>query len=327
MRVLLIDADSTIPNLALMKLSTYHKQRKDDVKTVALRIPYFPGQRKKIYDVPQGFDFVYASVIFEGNKDYIRGGNVVFGGTGVSLDIRLPPEIENLEPDYSIYPDTQVSYGFISRGCIRSCWFCKVPRKEGGIRQVSQVSDIVRHSSVRFLDNNFLALDNHTKILAELVALGVKCQFNQGLDIRLINSSNSFWLSLLNYEGNMTFAFDSWATRGHISLALTLMTWAKPWTLRFFVYVHPSMPLSEIIFRLLWLRERCLLPYVMRDISCWKSEYKNFYTDISSWGNQPGFFKKMEFSEFARRRYPNNAARAAASTQLYEKASKEFQCT
>jgi hypothetical protein len=113
-------------------------------------------------------DKTYASVVYSGNKEFIKGKDIIFGGPGVDLTTVLPDEVDKCEPDYSIYPENNISYGFISRGCIRKCSFCVVSRKEGYIRQVANVDDIVRHKVVKFLDNNILALPNHKDILKEI---------------------------------------------------------------------------------------------------------------------------------------------------------------
>jgi len=211
MRILLIDADSTIPNLALMKLGSWHKKNGDHVVLHRCNLPYYPHRKKRTYYVPAEFDIKYCSVIFEGNYPYIKGENIIFGGTGVDLIKKLPAEIEHSLPDYTLYPDNKTSYGFITRGCIRKCSFCKVPKKEGYIHKVNNIDNIVRHREVKFLDNNILAYPEHMGILQELVDKKIKCQFNQGLDIRLLNENNSKLLSSLNYLHEYIFAFDSLA--------------------------------------------------------------------------------------------------------------------
>lgn len=307
-KVLLVDADSKIPNLVLMKLSTYHKAKGDNVELIRLNIPYYPNRKKVIHYIPNIHDKIYCSIIFDGSKEWIRGNNIHFGGTGYSLDIILPEEIENLSPDYSLYPENDTSYGFISRGCIRNCPFCKVPEKEGYIRQVNQVNNIVRHKKVKFLDNNFLALPNHNEILRELIDKKIKCQFNQGLDIKLITENNSDLLSKLNYLGDYIFAFDNWNYLKIIENKLPLLSWRKDWQLKFFVYCNPNMELVNISNRIEFLRENKCLPYVMRDVTCWESEHSPFYIDVAAWGNQPNLFKKMTFADFLERRHKSKNA-------------------
>lgn len=304
MKVLLIDADSIIPNIALMKLSAYHKAMGADVELVRVNLPYFPN-RKKIPFIAKKADKIYCSVVFEGNKDFIIGDKIDFGGTGVDLHTNLPDEVERFNPDYSIYPDNDISYGFITRGCIRNCSFCKVPKKEGRIRRVASVDDIVRHKKVKFLDNNILALPEHKDILRELVDKKIKCQFNQGLDIRLVDSENSDLLSKLNYLNEYIFAFDNWKYKSLIEEKMSLLRWRKPYGFKFFVYVHPNEPLFKTVKRIVWLKENKCLPYVMRDISCWRSENSDFFVDLSAYCNQVHLFKKMDFATFLERRHVN----------------------
>jgi len=302
MRILLIDCDSVIPNIALMKLSTYHKNKGDSVKLIRCKIPYYPQRKKSNYFISTKWDRTYCSVVFEGTKEYIKGENIIFGGTGHKINKDLPDYVERLDCDYSLYPNNKTSYGFLTRGCIRKCSFCKVPEKEGYIRQVAKISDIVRHRKVKFLDNNILALPEHNYILSELAMSSIRCQFNQGLDIRLINKQNSYWLSCLNYDGEYTFAFDNWSYRDILIEKLKLLKWRKEFGIRFFVYVTPTMTISNTINRIELLKKLKCLPYVMRDISCFYSENNMFFTDLAAWCNQPSIFKKMDFDTFMKKK-------------------------
>ena len=306
MKILLIDADSTIPNLALMQLSAYWKRQGFVVDFLALHIPYYPSRIKKQHTIDtSGYVKTFCSAVFCGNAEYVHGKDIEFGGTGVDIEKKLPDNIEKEEPDYSLYPENKYSYGFISRGCIRNCSFCFVPKKEGMIKQVATVDGIVRHKVTKFLDNNILALPNHKDILQELVEKQVKCQFNQGLDLRLVDAENSQLLSKMNYFGEYIFAFDNWAYKRIIEEKIKLLSWRKDWQLKFFVYIHPEMPLAETVKRIVWLKENQCLPYIMRDISCWQSENSDFFVDLAAYCNQVNLFKKMEFSVFLEKRYKN----------------------
>ena len=140
MRILLIDIDSTIPNIALMKLSTHYKTQGDSVELMQLHIPiYRPTKKPTLIDC-KGYDQVHISAIFKGTLTNLEFANSKFdiGGSGVDLKKKLPEEIENLPCDYTLYKDTgvdeDIAYGFISRGCIRNCFFCIVRQKEGDLK-------------------------------------------------------------------------------------------------------------------------------------------------------------------------------------------------
>jgi hypothetical protein len=303
--VCLIDADSVIPNIPLMKLSTYHKSRGDKVFFFRANLPYYPTRQKIPFHGLIGADITYASVVYEGNKEYISGDNLVLGGTGVDLTTVLSEEIEKCELDYSLYPDNNISYGFISRGCIRNCPFCVVQQKEGKIRQVSAVDDIVRHKVVKFLDNNFLALPNHKELLKEIIAKKIKCHFNQGLDIRLVDEENSELLHKVHYIDDYIFAFDDYKLLPKIEKQIQFLSWRKDWDLKFYVYTNPNNPLSETIKRIEWLKEHRCLAFLMRDISCWSSELSDFYVDLAGYCNRPVIYKNNTFEGYIKKIYVN----------------------
>ena len=322
MKILLIDADSTIPNLALMKLSTWYKKMYSaTVILKRLNIPYYPNKAKTFHNInTEGYDLSFCSIIFEGSEKYVKGENIIYGGSGVLPAVYLTKEIDECEPDYWLYSYEYVadtSYGFISRGCIRHCSFCKVHVLEGNIIQVSTIDKIVKHSKVKFLDNNFLALPNHEELLNELIDKNIKCQFNQGLDIRLVTESNSKLLSQLNYFGEYIFAFDNITYKQNIKKQLKLLNWRKPFNFKFFVYIHPDMNLKETKERILWLKRNKCLPYIMRDVTCWSSEYEKFYTDLAGYCNQVFAFKKLSFIKFLKRRHTSNS-RIERSFELWK---------
>lgn len=189
-------------------------------------------------------------------------------------------------------------------------------KKEGYIRKVSDIDKIVRHKTTKFLDNNILALPEHKEILDELVKKSIRCQFNQGLDIRLLDTENSYLLSKMNYFGEYIFAFDNWGYKKLIEEKMPLLYWRNPYQLKFFVYIHPDMLLSETVKRIVWLKENQCLPYIMRDISCWKSKNSDFFVDLAAHCNQVHLFKKMGFTEFLEKRH-NNKERIEKSKRLW----------
>lgn len=321
-KVLLIDVDSTIPNLALMKVSYWYKLKGFDVSLIKCNIPYYPHRRKGVFRIDTSFyDVSLASSIFFGSRDYIEGDIDAFGGSGFSLSRVLPNEIEYGGVDYSIYPDNDTSYGFITRGCIRKCRFCIVPKKEGYIRKCGTIYDIIKHDKVCFLDNNILAYKDAKKVLAELVNLGVKCQFKQGFDLRLCDVNVSYLLRKLNYLGDYIFAFDNIKDFKIIKEKLSLFSWRWEDQFKFYVYVSKDTAIRDAVFRVNFLKKEKCLAYLMRDVNCWDvdSVNKNFWIDFAAYCNQPAFFKKMSFSEFMDKR-TNNIVRRDCSINLYRQA-------
>ncbi len=131
----LYDVDSVnFPNLALMKISAYHKQQGDNVEMLyTSRMEY-----DKIY-VSKVFSDEYSEMEISPAMLEMTAKEVVYGGTGFAImiengkevyekkhDTDLPPEIEHIYPDYSLYPELTKgkAYGFLTpyrRKNLRSC--------------------------------------------------------------------------------------------------------------------------------------------------------------------------------------------------------------
>ena len=303
MKILLVGVDYKEVNIALGKISTYHKQLGDSVDLIKLGLSGYPKGKTKNVDASD-YDKVYVSQLFEintGRYSISNCDNVEVGGVGSIYPNKvLPDEIERSEIDYSIF-DTDTSFGFITRGCIRDCYFCKVPKTEGKLHWHKHPSDIIKHKKVKFMDNNILAFREHKKVLQWLIDNNIKCQFNQGLDIRLINDENAKLLSEMRYMGKYLFAFDDVKDEKHIERGLSIFQKYvdKPWMTRFFVYHNAEFTsLKDTIYRIEWLKERGALPYLMRDTNCWTSKHDHFLKDYATYVNQPHFFCKMSFEDF-----------------------------
>lgn len=325
MNILLVGVDYKYLNVALSKLSTYHKNKGDTVELKKLGLNGFPSKKYIEVDA-SGYDKVYASNIFEINQDKFKILNckdVEIGGIGsINPDLKLDPKIEKLPIDYSLFDGIDFSYDFITRGCIRNCWFCKVPKHEGYLKKHNDLKDIVKHKKVKFLDNNILAYDKHKDILRELIDMNLKCEFNQGLDFRLIDDENASLLSKLNYWGEYIFAFDDWKYKEALEEKLIIIKRhiPKDWKLKFYIYHNIEfMTVQELINRTEWCRNNKCLPYVMRDKNCWEAEInmKNFITDYSAYCNQPAFFKKLTFEEFLPKRH-TKSERIKNSLKIYK---------
>lgn len=200
MRIGLVDVDGRhFPNLALMRLSAWHKARGDTVE-------WWSGFTR--------YDRVYLSKVFTFTPDFeavIDADEIITGGTGYKDYGNLPPEVEAMFPDYSIYPQYPYAVGFLTRGCVRRCPWCVVPRKEGDIRPAADWEDIKRPDSreIIFLDNNVLASEHGLEQIERMGGKPVWVDFNQGLDARMITPKTATLLAGLRWKRFVRLACDT----------------------------------------------------------------------------------------------------------------------
>jgi hypothetical protein len=309
-KILLIDIDSKIPNIALGKLSTFWKREGYYVEYERIGLKGYPGKKRKIDINAKDFDKVFVSNIFTVNQDYfeVKDCEVVeIGGVGsIDPQKKLPEEVHQLPVDYDIYrddyPNNTTSYGFITRGCPRNCSFCFVPKTEGKIRFDTPIDKIInpKHNRVSFLDNNILAYEKHEDILNELIEIPIWCEFNQGLDIRLINEKNAYLLSKLKYIREYNFGLDDIDLLPIAEEKLeTIRKYINPRRIKFYIYHNAeTMNIGDAVERVEWCRKQNVLPYLMRDKNCWTSRYREFYNGLAAYCNQPNIFRKMPFETF-----------------------------
>ena len=188
MKIGLHDSDSNdFPNLALMKISAWHKAQGDEVDW------WIPLEE---------YDRVYSSKVFTFTQEnpYLPE-NTIKGGTGYGIYDELSPEIDKMFPDYTIYPKVNYAIGFLTRGCIRKCPWCVVPKKEGRIKPYNTWRDIKRPDSrdIVFMDNNVLACEHGISQMVDMIGQKVRIDFNQGLDVRLITNDVADILSRLKW--------------------------------------------------------------------------------------------------------------------------------
>lgn len=212
---------SYYPNLACMKLSSYHKGLGDDVTLV---LEYVDLDR---------FDKLYVSKIFTDTvvPDWLLDlDNVNYGGTGFFFDNspNLPYDIEHCMPDYNLYGDwvqkmldnginrSRIKYfiehsiGFMTRGCIRKCSFCVNNNKSQSVLH-SPLSEFVNNSRtyICLWDDNVFACSDWRSVWEELISFGKTFQFKQGLDIRLLTREKMEVMKLAKYLDRFIFAFDN----------------------------------------------------------------------------------------------------------------------
>lgn len=187
----------TFPNYALMKISAFHKKIGDTVE----------------WWKPFGkYDKVYSSKIFDFTPEnpYLPP-DTIKGGTGYNIHTTLPPEIETIYPDYSIYPDCDYAIGYITRGCPNNCRWCIVPQKEGNIKPYRKWQELVRPDSKKLvlMDNNILASEYGIEQLRELSTTDYQIDLNQGMDSRLVTDEIAYILSKIKWVRFIRFSCDT----------------------------------------------------------------------------------------------------------------------
>jgi len=293
MKIGLIDVDGhNFPNLALMKLSAWHKSKGDYIEW---------------YNGVEHYDLVYMSKVFSFTpKDgrVIQADKVIKGGSGYKLfDQWLPNDIEHICPDYSIYPMHKDAYGFLTRGCVNKCSFCIVPRKEGMIRKHSSITEFLdgRKSAV-LMDNNVIASDWGLQQIEEIISLGVKVDFNQGIDCRIIAKDKSIarLLSRVKWIRYLRMAYDNSAITDEVETAISYLKEAgvKPYKMFFYMLVKDGQ-IEDAEQRALTLDSLGCTPFAMA--------YRNLDTNdeptqeqkrFARWCNMKATFKSCTFSDY-----------------------------
>lgn len=127
-----------------------------------------------------------------------------------TLDGELPQEIESCKPDYTIYPEYDFAVSMTSRGCPRGCAFCHVVSKEGRkSRKVANVDMFYQgQKEIQVLDPNITACRDKRDLFDQYIQTGALIDFNQGLDIRLINSEDIADINKMKLK-SLHFAWDN----------------------------------------------------------------------------------------------------------------------
>lgn len=279
MKIMLINIDSKIPNLALKKIEKYHLDRNDKV----------------IWDLPlwrSQVDKVYVSCIFTKNKKKCGEWNSSeIGGSGYSLTKTLPQEIEDIKP--------RINLGFTTRGCIRKCAFCIVPEKEGMIRVIGDIYDLWdgKSKELTLLDNNILALPKHFKLICEQIHKErLRVDFNQGLDHRLLTKDIVELLKSIS-TSDIRFAFDNPQYKSSVEKAIKLLHKYNIQAM-WYVLVGFNTTFQEDLDRINYLHSEQQRAYVMR-YEDRKNELK--YIALARWVNSPYWRNAMSWKDFINR--------------------------
>jgi hypothetical protein len=291
MKVLLVDVDSKIPNLTLMKISAWHKLQGNETG-FAIENP----------------DKVYISCIFKKNAAQARGistfypnSEIDIGGSGVDLKKELPKDIEMVKPDYDLYPSTY-SQDYTTRGCFRKCGFCIVPEKEGVIRTVKHPSefDDPRFDTMMIMDNNLFAAPQSWQddVLGWFVGNNMKMLSPQGWDARLLNEHRWLMLSAIKHAGSIHFAWDDIKDEKYIERSIDIIKQGGiskrdlRATISFYVLAGYNSTFEEDVYRCERLKELGTQAFVM--------PYKRTkeISALARWANRPWLFWSIPFKDY-----------------------------
>lgn len=230
----------TFPNYALMKISAWHKAQGDNVEW---------------WNPLKNYDVVYSSKIFDFTPEnpYLPE-NTIRGGTGyadVPIWQQLRQEVDQLFPDYTIYPACDYAIGYITRGCPNNCRWCVVPSKEGEIKPYRSWRQLIRPDSKKLvlMDNNILASDFGIAQLESLVGSGYAIDLNQGMDARLVDERVAKILAGLKWIKYIRFSCDQQAQIEPIMRTAELLGkyGVKPY--RLFIYLLVTADIEDAVKR------------------------------------------------------------------------------
>jgi hypothetical protein len=280
MKIGLIDVDGKLPNLALMKISSYYKSLGEQVEFVRL------GKK---------YEKIFVSCLFTWNKAKVEKilkiyPDAIVGGTGWDIYTVLPDKIEACKPDYDLYKISDIlprikggiatkeskikkaetivnaGMGFTSRGCVRNCGFCFVPPKEGAFHQVGTIGELLNPKSnvLVLLDNNLTADPDVIDKLHEIRDRGLIVDITQGIDVRLMTPDIAKAFSEVRHLRSIHYAWDLMGYEKQVLEGIKVLSKHVK------LYKHLCMMLTgyntsaeEDEYRFSKLREMGVDPYVM----------------------------------------------------------------
>jgi hypothetical protein len=278
MKIGLYNLEPQIVNAAMMKVSTYHKGRDDEVEAYN---HLFRGS----------YDKVYAFSIFKFTSKAYVTPEMITGGTGFDIKSRLPDEIEQCEYDYSLYPDCNYSLVWFSQGCIRACSFCIVREKECYIHPVKPKNLNQRGEYVRVMDNNFFANPEWRQAVQQLHEWAQPVDF-EGIDARLLTPEMCEALNSLRHEKQIHIAWDD--PRHDLTKKLReIIQYIKPYKLMCYVLIGYNSTPDQDLDRINKLREMNIDPFVMPF-----NKKDRYQMDFARWVNHKAIFKTVEWAEY-----------------------------
>ncbi len=207
-------------------------------------------------------------------------------------------------PDYALYPAFQASLGFVTRGCIRTCPWCVVPKKEGRIREHAEIEEFLRPDcrDVVLMDNNILAHAHGIRQLERSIVLGLRLDCNQGLDARLIADDDALAhiLSRVRWSKSIRLACDHKSQMPAVEAAVKAIRrhGGKQYNFSCYVLVRD---VDDALERVEFLRALKVDPFAQpyREPGS-KALPAKPLRDFARWVNHKAIFKTVPWAEYRR---------------------------
>ena len=298
MNVGLIAVDSDFPNLALMKISSWHKENGDKVDW---------------YNPFDEYDIVYMAKVFTFTPDYgqwiTNAKHIRRGGTGYDIYSILPEGMEYVTPDYSIYPsiDNKTAYGFLTRGCPNKCKWCVVPRKEGNVRPYMDVEQIAvdGRTNLILMDNNILACDYGLQQIQKIIDKGYRVDFNQALDARLITEDIAKLLAKVRWLNHIRFGCDTPKQIAECERAMKMIDEYRGKPASYLMYTMIGSDFDEAVSRINHWRDYKRVRIVaqpFRDMDNPHQIIPQWQKDLAHWTNKHQLYASCEFKDYEPRK-------------------------
>lgn len=298
MNIGLIAVDSDYPNLALMKISSWHKSQGDLVEW---------------YNPFDQYDIVYMSKIFSFTPDYgqwiTNTKHIRKGGTGYDLYSVLPEDMEFAVPDYSLYPsiDNKTAYGFLTRGCPNKCKWCVVPRKEGNIRPYMDVDDVAvdGRTNLVLMDNNVLACDYGLEQIQKIIDRGYRVDFNQALDARLVTDDIAKLLAKVRWIDVIRFGCDTPRQIEECEEAMSMIDSYRKNPAQYLMYTMIGNDFDEALNRLShWktFKRVRIVAQPFRDVDNPHQIVPQWQKDMARWAMRREIYTTCEFKDYEPRK-------------------------
>jgi len=258
MIISLYNLEPKIVNVAMMRVSRYHKDRGDTV------IIHNPTNKKQKLLVRKKTDRIYAFSIFDFTDKSCVTSDMICGGSGFDLTTKLPPDIEKCDYDWSLYPECDYSLVWFSHGCIRNCPFCIVRRKEGNVEPCEPKNLNPNGRYIKVYDNNFFASPMWREAITQLISWNQPCDFAGGIDVRLMNKEKCETLNKLKYEKHpkIKMAWDN-PKENLLPKFEEVIKYIKPYKIMVYVLIGYWSDKEQDIMRVEKLRDIGMIPFVM----------------------------------------------------------------